>query len=104
MTFGEIGIVPPSVLAHINVINYYIRMVNTKGPTNKFATNIFNELSHLDSLGFSNWITKAKNLAKQYFIDLDDPNTLELNKYQVKKAVLSIYNEKWLNQINDPDL
>ena len=69
MTWGECGVIPPSVYCHINVITYAIRLKNIS--TDSILSGVFTENVYLHEIGFETWYSKVTKLGRKYNIDLE---------------------------------
>ena len=102
ITFGEVGIFPPSLYSKINVMLYFIR-VKSMGE-NTIAKIVFNELERLDDIGFKNWVSNVNDLAGEFGIALHNLENTGACIDQIKKTVMSQYENKWLKNINNIDV
>ena len=74
MSFGELGVVPPSHQVSINSLSFYNRLIVMDNE--RLPKIVFNELSKLEGLGFHAWVGDIKCIAKRYEIDLSTANLL----------------------------
>ena len=64
---------------------------------------VFDELMKLDNLGFSTWVTSVKSLALNYSVDLFNSEYKDVYIQNIKRSVISQYQSKWLESINNID-
>ena len=92
MVFGELGCLPPSTTCHINVFRYYNRLHNL--PNTMVLKQAFNTLSNLTEQGFPTWITKVRELARKYNLDLHSVNSKTFHR-TCKQHILNFFIENW---------
>ena len=64
VTVGECGQIPPSVIAHMNILCYDAKL---KGLSESWiAKQVYNELCRMNCCGFLNWVTHVRELARTY--------------------------------------
>ena len=97
MSFGEVGITPPSVQSQINIISYFYRIKNMAD--SRLAKIVFNELVHLHELGFNTWVSDVMNIAIEKNIELCFESDMCVN--QIKSIVTDVYKNQWYASIND---
>ena len=91
MTFGELGVIPPSVLANINSIIFHLRL--TKLSENDIVKTLFNDLCEMNDNGFD--VLKAHVVARNYELDISSCLFDDTNVKIVKNFVKSFYCHKW---------
>ena len=101
ISFGEVGVTPPSYLAHANSILYYKRLLDMD--KSKLPSIVFNELMSLNDLGFKTWVSDVQQLSRSYGIDLLG-NTSIYFKQSVKLSVKHVFENSWTDSINDSNL
>ena len=99
MLLGESGVYPPSILCHINVILYYIRLNNL--PHGSVLKSVFLDVQHQDSLcTANNWCSNVKSIAIRYGLNLDSlPNNCETKKY-IKSVIKDKFVSDWRDNMN----
>ena len=70
MMMGEVGMFPPSVQCHKNVLMYFQRFNNL--PTGSVLKSVFIESRRLSHLGYRTWYTKTNDLAQFYGMDINN--------------------------------
>ena len=64
VTVGECGQIPPSGIAHMNILCYDAKL---KGLSESWiAKQVYNELCRMNCCGFLNWVTHVRELARTY--------------------------------------
>ena len=99
MCFGELGIIPPSVLAKINVLNFYLRLKEMN--SNSLESVILDELCDLRDVGFPNILSKVQNIALSYNINLDVCNYSVESINALKQMITCDYKQLWHRDIHD---
>ena len=100
MLLGESGVYPPSILCHINVILYFIRLNNlTHGSVLK---SVFLDVQFQNSLSVNNnWYSNVNSLALEYGLDINNlPYNCETKKY-VKSVVKEKFVFDWREKMNN---
>ena len=99
MLLGESGVYPPSVLCHINVILYYIRLNNL--PHGSVLKSVFLDVQNQRNYCYSNnWCSNAISLAHQYGLDIENFQfNLETKKY-VKRVIKDKFVNDWHDKLN----
>ena len=98
ITFGECGIIPPSVKCQISSICFLNRLAHL--PDSMLVKKVYNELARLDSLGFSTWVTKAFQLSESIGINAAEcePNNFK----SVCKQLVSIkFVTQWESELQN---
>ena len=99
IAMGEVGILPPSVTCHMNVLNYYDRLVRM--PDSRLAKQVFNQLSYLHDNGFETWVGRVRELALNYGIDLRQNGlNRDFKKLCLEKIHLK-FNSNWFSELQD---
>ena len=98
ITIGECGVIPPSVLSHISVLTYFIRLRHM--PDTSITKVVFDEMERLHGLGFETWYTRVWKLAESYNIDLHDTEIND-NKKVIKQRLVNCFKDRWRHQIHD---
>ena len=101
ITFGEVGIIPPSIYSKINAMLFYLRVKSMS--EDSMPRIVFNELMKLDSMGFITWITSIKSLARDYCVDLCNTEYNDVCIQDLKRSVVSKYQSQWIRSINNID-
>ena len=101
ITIGEFGIIPPSILAEINVILFCIRVQSMSD--DKIVKKVFLILKTLHTCGFQTWYSKVCELAQKYDINLETLRHCEDTKQLVKKQIKSAYVDQWYLEIANTD-
>ena len=94
---GECGQLPPSVYCHINALCYLKRFSDL--PDTKIAKQVYNELGNLHQCGVKTWVTKARELAEQYEVDISS-NIHNFKKY-CKITISNCYKHRWLFEVTN---
>ena len=94
---GECGQLPPSVYCHINALCYLKRF--SALPDTKIAKQVYNELDKLHQCGVKTWVTKARELAEQYEVDISS-NIYNFKKY-CKITISNCYKHRWLFEVTN---
>ena len=83
--YGECGRFPPSLSCHVSLLSFFNRLHHM--PVSQLVKQVYNHLNRLHEQGFTNWITKALDLAKTYDIDIKraKPCFRDVCKYEIKE-------------------
>ena len=90
MVYGELGVIPPSVDAHIKMLFYYDRLRHL--PREKSIRRAFDCLMSLHNQGFNTWIGSVKELARRF--NIEDTNITNF-KLICKNHVKNSFIENW---------
>ena len=101
ITIGEFGLIPPSVLSHINTILYCARLQAM--PDDAIVKKIFVISRDLHEMGFKTWYSKVYKLAQHYNIDIHQLRFCDELKRHIKTRVKTMYIQKWHVAIRDMD-
>ena len=93
MCFGELGIVPPSVLAKINVLNSHLRLKQMSN--NSLESIVLQELYDFVDVGFNNIVSSIQSMATLYGIDLESCNYSTESTNALKQIVKTDYIQSW---------
>ena len=97
VTVGECGQIPPSVIAHMNILCYDARL---KGlPESCIAKQVYNELCRMNCCGFINWVTHVQELARTYDLHNYIGEATEF-KAICKSQLKGSSQNNWLAEIN----
>ena len=96
--FGELGIVPPSVLAKINVLTFHLRVNHMS--TNSLEKVVFDDLYDFNEVGFSNIVSSIHNIANSYFVNLDCCTYSEEDLTALKQIIISEYTQSWYKNVS----
>ena len=104
MLLGESGVYPPSILCHINVILYYIRLNNL--PHGSVLKSVFLDVQQQNSLGTNNnWCSNVNSLALEYGLHIDNLPFNEKTKKHIKYTVKAKFVSDWrIKLYNRPGL
>lgn len=104
IVYGECGRYPPSVSCHINVLCYLYRLLTMQDGS--LVKSVFNALNVLRGQGFSNWVTKAFELAKTCNIDIDNSMILTAKQFKdfCSTNLKSIFITKWYAELHEKPL
>ena len=94
---GECGQLPPSVYCHINGLSYLKRLSDL--PDTKIAKQVYNELDKLHQCGVKTWVTKARELAEQYEVDIS--SNIHNFKKCCKITISNCYKHRWLLEVTN---
>ena len=72
IVYGECGRIPISAHCQINAMKFYFRLKQLSD--NNLTKYVYNELSRLDALGFTTWVSKARCLARKFDLEIDCDN------------------------------
>ena len=97
MSFGELGVIPPSVLANINSIVFHLRLNSLSD--SDIVKQLFNELSDMNENGFD--VLKAPVIAKNFNLDISSCLFTDSYVRNVKNFVKSFYRLKWLETVTN---
>ena len=102
MMVGEVGMFPPSIQCHKNVLLYFQRLNNM--PDGSVLKSVFNESKRLSLLGYHTWYTKTHELAKFYGLDITNiDDTTDLSKQDIKDTIENHYIERWKEKLLDTE-
>ena len=102
MMVGEVGMFPPSIQCHKNVLLYFQRLNNM--PDGSVLKSVFNESKRLSLLGYHTWYTKTHELAKYYGLDITNiGDTTDLSKQDIKDTIENHYIESWKEKLLDTE-
>ena len=99
MSFGEVGVVAPSILCQINVLTYYVRVMNMEN--DRIAKIVFNELVRLNDVGFNTWVSSARDISHKYGIDIDCCENTSAYLKNIKATVTDYYQKHWFQSVNN---
>ena len=97
MCFGELGIIPPSVLAKINVLTFHLRVTHMS--SNVLEKIVVDELYDFNDVGFSNIVSSIHSIASSYFINLDCCTYSDENVNALKQIIIDEYIQSWYNNV-----
>ena len=95
--WGELGIIPPSVKCHINILCYYDRLRSL--PDDMLVKRAYNEAVKLHEQGFTTRVSKVWDIANKYGINLDNINLPFRNA--IKQLVTEHFKNHWKASIVD---
>ena len=102
MCYGDIGLIPPSIRAHINVILFHVRVFNMcNSNESNLVKTLHDDLARLHDVGFKNCLSKALDLAKLYNIDLQACKNTRVGKESIKSIIMSHYRNHWQSNVAD---
>ena len=93
MCFGELGLIPPSILAKINLINFYIRLKHFS--SSSLERIILDDLHVLRDVGFTNLISPIHSLAESYNINLNSCSYSIETANAIKHIIKSDFVNNW---------
>ena len=99
MCFGELGIIPPSVLAKINVLNAHLRLRQMND--NSLESIVLQELYDFVDVGFDNIVSSVHSIATSYDIDLNSCDYTIESTNALKHIVKTEYTESWCKNVCD---
>ena len=100
MLLGESGVYPPSILCHINVILYYIRLNNL--PHGSVLKSVFLDVQMQDSMSVNNnWCTHVNSLALQYGLNINNLLFNNETKIYVKSTIKEKFVTDWHVKLNN---
>ena len=91
ITFGECGILAPSVYTQISVLCFMNRLHHMS--ENTIVKQMYNELCKLHSLGFDAWISKVSELTQHFCLNID-MTTSEFKKV-CKQTLVNSFISTW---------
>ena len=97
MCYGDLGVLPPSVHAHSHCILFHSRISNL--PENDIVRSVYNVLHDFNEVGFNNELSKVKDLASSYNLDM---TSFPYNKHSiqsVKSIIKHFYRLNWHNTV-----
>ena len=97
MCFGELGIIPPSILAKINLLNFHLRLKDMS--LNSLEKAVIDDMYELKEVGFSNIISSINDIATLYDIDLSCCSSSIESVNVLKSIVKSDYINGWYNDM-----
>ena len=97
IVYGESGTVPPSVYCTISALSFANRL-HCMNP-NRIVKQVYDELSNLDNLGYSTWVTKINKLANTYLVNFGIEQ--KLFKIKCKESVIGKFIDDWHANIAD---
>ena len=97
MSFGELGVIPPSILANINSIIFHVRLNSLSD--NDVVKQLFNELSDMYDNGFG--VLRAPTIARNYNLDISSYSFNETNVRTIKYLVKAFYRNKWQESVSN---
>ena len=99
ITVGESGQYSPSVSCTISALNYVNRLHHL--PNSSLVKQVYNELTNLDELGFTTWVSKIKEIATVHNLDI----TCDTSVFKIacRKGVRSNFIMDWTNELHDID-
>ena len=95
MCFGELGVIPPSILAKTNSIIHHLRLTSLS--QNDIVKQLFNELSFMNENGFD--VLGAPNIAKKYNLDISSCLFNDAYVRNIKHVVKSLYCLNWQKSV-----
>ena len=99
---GEVGMFPPSIQWHKNILLYFQRLNNM--PDGSALKSVFNEKKRLSLLRYHAWYTKTHELAKFNGLDITDiGDTTDLSKQDIKDTIENHYIESWKEKLRDTE-
>ena len=99
ITIGEFGVVPPSLLAKINVIIFCIRL--QCAPDDSILKKVLIISKNMHGWGFKTWYGKVQKLAEHYDIDIQKLSYCEETKKIVKNKLKSAYIREWHSELEN---
>ena len=97
MCFGEVGIIPPSVIAKTNFLNFYIRV--KQAHPNSLENIALKELYEFNDVGFTNIISTVNKIAKSHNINLDLCSFTKESTNSLKLLIKSDYIQSWHDSV-----
>ena len=97
MCFGELGVIPPSILANINSIIHHLRLSSLS--QNDIVKQLFDELSYMNENGFD--VLGAPNIAKKYNLDISSCLFNDTFVRNIKHVVKSLYCLNWQKSVDN---
>ena len=94
---GECGQLPPSVYCHSNALCYLNRLSDI--PDTKNSKQVYNEVDKLHQCGVKTWVTKERELAEQYEVDISS-NIHNIKQY-CKITISNCYKHRWLSEVTN---
>ena len=99
ITLGECGILSPSVLCHINVILYAIRLNSVIN--DDILKCVFDKNVEFHNMGYATWYSKVLSLAKSYDINIENMVYSNCTKLLIKEKIRNSFIETWFKDINN---
>ena len=102
--YGECVRFPPSLSCHVSLLSFFNRLHHM--PDSQLVKQVYNHLNRLHEQGFTNWITKALELAKTYDIDIKraKPCFIDVCKYWIKERFINEWRMSIQNTALNPIL
>ena len=91
ITFGECGILPPSVYTQISVLCFMNRLHHMSEST--IVKQVYNELCKLHSLGYDTWVSKVSELTQHFCLN-NDMTTSEFKRV-CKQTLVNSFITTW---------
>ena len=87
--YGECGRFPPSLSCQVSLLSFFTRL--HRMPDSQLVKQVYNHLNRLHEQGFTNWITKALDLAETYDVDIKraKPCFRDVCKYEIKDPFIN---------------
>ena len=99
MMMGEVGMFPPSVQCHKNVLLYFQRLNNL--PTGSVLKSVFIESRRLSHLGYRTGYTKANDLAQFYGMDINNAGDASATNQVIRNKIEGHFIADWKNKMQD---
>ena len=96
---GEVGMFPPSVQCHKNVLMYFQRLNNL--PTGSVLKSGFIESRRLSHLGYRTWYTKANDLAQFYGMDINNAGDASATNQDIRNEIEGHFIADWKYKMQD---
>ena len=96
MMVGQVGMFPPSVQCHKNVLMFFQRLNNM--PTGSVIKSVFIESRRLSHLGYRTWYTKANDLAQFYGMDITNAGDASASNQVIRNNIESFIAD-WKNKM-----
>ena len=102
--YGECGRFSPTLSCHVSLLSFFNRLHHM--PDSQLVKQVYKHLNRLHEQGFTNWTTKALDLANTYDIDIKctKPCFRDVCKYEIKEHFINEWRMSIQNTTLNPIL